>query len=287
VGSRISAVINTRNEEQNLPFALRSVAPWVDEIIVVDMQSTDGTLDVARAFGAATLSVEPSGFVEPARALAVGEASGDWILVLDADELVPEPLSRRLMEIASADAADVAVCSRRNFLLGAPLTGGGWDASQDVHPRFFRKGCLTFRSEIHSVPEPVQGARVITIGPGSEGELAIQHFNYLGFRDFIDRLNSYTTVEAEQASARGESSSLLRAAVRAAAEFVWRLVVRRGFRDGWRGVYLSGFMGMYRLVVKAKQKQLEVVGSDEKIDALYRQEAERILSHFPAHSGRE
>src|SRR5262245_29586580 len=99
----ISVVINTRNEEKNLPHALRSVRPWVDEIIVVDMCSEDRTVEIARSFGAKTFPHEPLGYCEPARAFALGQATQPWVLILDADEMVPAPLSRALRSAAAGD----------------------------------------------------------------------------------------------------------------------------------------------------------------------------------------
>ena len=281
---RISVVVNTRNEEQSLPYALRSVASWADEIVVVDMESTDGTLAVARAFGARTFTVEPAGYVEPARAFAVAQATGDWILVLDADELVPESLSRRLRDIAAGDAADVVMCPYRTYILGAPLKGSGWGPRHELHPRFYRRGYLSWSPEVHRAPVPAPGARIVALQagePAEAAELAIHHFNYLGFGDFLDRLNRYTSIEAAEAAARGESVSLLRGFARAGRELLWRLVKDRGFRDGWRGVYLSTLMGVYRLVVSAKQHQLRTVGSEEEIEAGYVREAERLLATYP------
>ncbi|MGH9356058.1 MAG: glycosyltransferase family 2 protein, partial [Terriglobia bacterium] len=132
LGSRISVVINTFNEEKNLPYALRSVQTWADEIIVVDMHSEDRTVEIARQFGAKVYFHERMGFVEPARAFAIGQASGDWIMVLDADEIVPEPLSRKLIEIAHGDeGVDAARLPWVNYLLGAAIRHTGWGPSQD------------------------------------------------------------------------------------------------------------------------------------------------------------
>jgi glycosyltransferase involved in cell wall biosynthesis len=88
---RISAVFNTFNEEKRLRFALRSVKPWVDEIVVVDMHSSDATRTIAENFGAKVFLHEPLGYADPARAFAVAQATGDWILMLDADRLGTDP----------------------------------------------------------------------------------------------------------------------------------------------------------------------------------------------------
>jgi glycosyltransferase involved in cell wall biosynthesis len=280
----ISAVINTRNAADYLPFALRSLKPWVDEILVADMHSTDATVAIARSFGATVLDVAQRGFVEPARRAAVAAATCEWVLVLDADELVPEPLSRRLRAIATGDTADVVLCPFHTYLVGAPLRGTGWGPNHEIHPRFFRKGSLTFFDEIHSVPEPTAGARVITLSLEDDPHLAIQHFNYLGFSDFIARLNRYTTIEAEQALARGDQGSMWRAIRATTREAGWRFVKAGGFRDGWRGFYLSALMGVYRLATAAKVRQLREAGTEDDVRASYARLAEGFLEAYAAGS---
>src|SRR5450759_4249900 len=103
----ISVVINTLNEEANIAYALRSVRTWVDEIVVVDMHSDDRTREVAETYGARVYLHDRVGYVEPARRFALAKATGDWILILDADELIPPRLARRLSDIAAAGQADV------------------------------------------------------------------------------------------------------------------------------------------------------------------------------------
>ena len=135
----ISVVINTLNEERNLPYVLRSVRSWVDEIIVVDMHSEDRTVEIAREYKARVILFERMSCCEPARGFAVAQATGDWVLILDADEMVPKPLSQKLMHIASEDTADVVSIPWLNHLLGGTIGHMGWGPHQDRHPRFFKK----------------------------------------------------------------------------------------------------------------------------------------------------
>jgi glycosyltransferase involved in cell wall biosynthesis len=275
---RISAVINTLNEEKNLPFALRSVQPWVDEMVVVDMHSEDRTVEVARAFGAKVYSHERMGFVEPARAFAVAKATGDWILILDADELVPFPLSRRLRAIAQGDKADLVRIPRLNYLLGGPLMHAGWGPTQCTHGRFYKRGFLQTSPRIHSPLLPASRGRVLVIP--YEPACAILHFNYLDSADFLERLNRYTSIEAQQASERGERRTPVGALVKGAREFGGRYIRAGGFLDGWRGFYLSLFMSFYRIVTAAKLQELTALGRRELIESRYRQEAEEILKAY-------
>jgi glycosyltransferase involved in cell wall biosynthesis len=275
---RISAVINTLNEEKSLPFALRSVQPWVDEIVVVDMYSDDRTVDIAREFGAKVFFHERMGFVEPARPFAVAKATGDWILLLDADELVPFPLSQRLLAIAQGDRADLVRIPWLNYLLGAPLMHTGWGPTQDPHMRFFKRGFLQASPQIHSPLLPRSGGRVLVIP--YEPACAILHFNYLDSADFLERLNRYTSIEAQQAFERGERATPVGVLIKAAKGFGLHFIKRRGFRDGWRGFYLSLFMSFYRIVTAAKLQELTALGPRELIESRYRQEAEKILKAY-------
>lgn len=281
---RISAVLNTLNEEKRLPFALRSVRGWVDEIIVVDMHSDDATREIAKSFGARVLLHDRLDYADPARAFALEQATGDWILLLDADELVPMPLSKRLLAVAAGDEVDVVVIPWLNYLLGAPLSRTGWGPTQDHHERFFRRGSVLSRPTIHGFLEIQPGARVLNL-QYADG-LAVVHFNYLDVAHFIEKLNRYTDIEAARLRQDPKAGSIPRACIRAAREFGRRYLRFRGYKDGWRGFYLSALMATYRLVVAAKVRQWQASGDREAIEAKYAAEAEKVLAAYSDVSSR-
>jgi (heptosyl)LPS beta-1,4-glucosyltransferase len=283
---RISVVINTLNEEANLPYALRSVVGWADEIVVVDMYSDDRTREIAEAGGARVFLHERTRIVEAARAFALAQATGDWILLLDADEVVPAPLRERLRGVAVGDEADVVVIPWVNYIWGAPLSHTCWGPDQDKHPRFFKRGYVTAPDTIHAYLQLASHARVMRLLPYRPG-FGVVHFNYLDAAHFIDKLNRYTTTEALQARERGETSSYGRTLLLAGKEFLRRYVRHGGYHDGWRGFYLSLFMSFYRLAVGAKLKELEEVGPREAVRHAYRQLAEEIVGVHPHASRRE
>ncbi len=90
----LSVVITAWNEAENLPVAVKSVQDLADEIVVVDTESTDDTVAVARKLGCKVYSHPNTGIVEPVRNFSVSKTKGDWILLLDADEEV-SPILRR------------------------------------------------------------------------------------------------------------------------------------------------------------------------------------------------
>ncbi len=299
--SRISVVINTLNEETNLPYALRSVQRWVDEIIVVDMHSEDRTVEIARAFGAAVYLHKRLSFADPAREFTLAQATGDWILVLDADELIPPPLSRELRRIVQSDCADVVMIPRQEYMLGAPLRYTGWGPEQNKHPRFFKRDFMEPDSAIHHFLKPTPSARILSL-PYHSGD-AMVHFAHLDTAQFLDKLNRYTTIEASQSFERGHGApplwvlrdmtpyprlrSFFRhrrnpwwAVLYAFMMFLSRYIKNCGYRDGWRGIYLSLFTGLYFLVNYAKLTELETVGTRETTEARYHDVAESILSEY-------
>jgi glycosyltransferase involved in cell wall biosynthesis len=274
----IAAVMNTLNEEERLPFSLGSVRPWVDEIVVVDMHSDDATAAVAQSFGARVALHDRMGYADPARSFALEQAGSDWILILDADEMVPAALARRLVRVATTNEADVVRIPMVNHLLGAPLRATGWGPDQDRHLRFFRRGMVTATSDIHDYLRATAGARILDL-PASPDQSLI-HFNYVDVVHFVEKLNRYTSIEAAAAAARGERSSRIRAIVAASREFLRRYFKARGYRDGWRGFYLSILMAGYRLVMAAKLAELHSTGGRTAVTATYRRIADDVLDGY-------
>lgn len=275
---RISVVVNTWNEEHNLPWSLGSVKSWADEIVVVDMHSQDRTREVAERFGAKVYLHEWLGFADPARAFAIAQAQGDFVLLLDADEMIPQPLSRALRTIAEEGRHDIAQIARSNYLLGEKLEHTGWGARQDRHLRFFRRGSLHTSATIHNFLHPVPGARIHQLP--ADPDLCIVHFNYDDVTQFIDKLNRYTTIEAQQAKARGQHETGWNTTRKVFGEVYRRYVKRGGYQDGWRGFYLSLLMALYRVASDAKLAELNAGMGPESARARYQQIAEEILRGY-------
>ena len=232
----VSAVLITRNEERNLPQALRSLR-WVDDLVVVDGASTDRTAEIARSFGARVFVREPRNAVDEDRAFSVEQAGGDWVFALDADEMVPASLARRLRALADGGTADAYRIPRLNHVFGRPLRGGMWAPSRDRPLRFFRKGSVELGDALHSFIRPAPGARVeaLAVAPGDW----IVHFAYRDVAQHLEKMNRYTTIEARQALERGERPRSTPAGLARAAARFFLAYARGGWRDGWRGAYLA------------------------------------------------
>jgi len=114
----ISAVINTYNADLHLEKVLECVKDF-DEILICDMGSTDRTLEIAKKFNCAILSHEKLSFVEPARNFAIQNAKNDWVLLLDADEVISTELKHFLYEFRNNSEGNVCLAiPRKNYFLG-------------------------------------------------------------------------------------------------------------------------------------------------------------------------
>lgn len=244
----ISVVINTYNAERHLAKVLDSVKEF-DEVLVCDMESTDSTLDIARRFGCRIVTF-PKGehtIVEPAREFAIRRAQHEWVLVVDADEVVPVDLKEYLYaHTRKPDAADGLFVPRKNYFMGRFLHA----AYPDYILRFFRKDKTTWPPVIHVSPE-VDG-RVERI-PCRKQELAFIHLANDTVSDRLRKIDVYTNNELQKKQNRyyGYPSYVWRPFFR----FFKAYVLKGGFRDGIPGFVQAMMEGYYQLVMLAKMKE--------------------------------
>ena len=275
----VSVLIHTLNEEKNIRNCLETVK-WADEIIVVDMYSEDRTVEIAREYTDKIFSFERLGYADPARQFSLKKASNNWILSVDADELVPKKLRDKIFSIMNADAADVVYVPHNNYFFGDLVRYVGWGASQDFHARFFKKDFLTYTNDIHDFIKIKDGAREYKIENPEEGFI---HFNYIDVEHFIEKMNRYTTIEAKRLFDSGETINSKQLLRRVLGEFKFRYMDLKGYKEGFRGFSLSMLMAMYRLVSYVKLRLMREHDSKdprEKIREKYNGIALEIIDEY-------
>lgn len=248
----ISAVINTKNVADSLRRTLESVS-FCDEIIIMDMQSTDETLDIAAQFTDKIFEHEDVGYVEPARQAALSKASSKWILLIDADEVIPDSLRYELQEAmrnVDSDGVEESPVAyripRKNIIFGEWIQHAGW--WPDYQVRFFRNGAVQWPDEIHGQPD-ISG-EVHTIPP--EEDFALEHYNYDSISDFITRMNRYTSIQAQ-----GHSATERHPMQVWVDEFAQRYFLHQGWKDGEAGMAISLLQAQAELVHALKQEEKE------------------------------
>lgn len=242
----ISAVITTYNEAKKLEICLESVKEFAQEIIILDLNSTDQIGAVCKKFNVRLFKHELVPFVELIRNFAISKASGDWILILDPDEQITEKLILKLREVTQDDRYVAVNIPRKNIFFNKWIRHTNW--WPDKHIRFFKKGKIEWETRLHSYPK-VTG-EILELE--SREDLAIMHYGYDNIREFIDRQNRYSEIEAEQALEKGEGFSEVNFFWWPVREFLVRYIKHAGFLDGVYGFSLSFLMAVERIIVQTK-----------------------------------
>jgi (heptosyl)LPS beta-1,4-glucosyltransferase len=254
--SKVSVVINTRNEAKVIARAITSVQNFANEVVVIDMQSIDDTAKIAKGLGAKVYNHEPLEYVEPARNFGIEKASNEWILILDPDEEIPKSLAKKLKEITEKPTADYYRVPRKNIIFNKWMRHSRY--WPDYNIRFFKKGTVSWNEIIHTVP--------VTTGDGadieSEEEFAITHHHYESIEQYIERLNRYTSIQAKKLQSDQKEFSWQDLIKKPSSEFLSRYFFGEGFRDGIHGLAVASLQGLSELVVYLKLWQLE--GFQEK-----------------------
>jgi len=247
---QLSVVINVKNMAGLLPRCLESVA-FANEIIVVDMESSDNTVKVAKKYTDNVFSHPDVGYADPARNFSLAKAKSNWILVLDADETISPSLQAKILDLLTEPQADIYWLPRQNFVFGAWLNKAGW--WPDHQPRLFRKGSVSWAVGVHRMPDMI--GQQIRLAP--KPEWSIQHQNYSSIEQFVEKLNSYTTLQAEEQFAADPQASLTASQVSAPlkayfSELLRRLLAERGLDAGLHGVSAAFLQSNYELIKQLK-----------------------------------
>jgi glycosyltransferase involved in cell wall biosynthesis len=249
----ISVVVHTLNSGRVIRQCLESVRGF-DEIIVCDMYSSDDTLQIVREYGARVVMHQPcNGIPEPARTFAVGQATKDWVFVVDSDEVVPAALKAYLYHLISqAKPADALFVPRKNYFMNTYMRA----SFPDYQLRFFRKDSfLSWPVTIHSRPE-IKG----TVGKvPPQKELAFIHLDDNRITAVVSKTNQYTDRETDRAKNRKATIGALIG--KPAYRFLQLYLFKGGCLDGKAGFIYSFLQAYYKFlaVAKAMEKQASKV----------------------------
>ncbi len=226
---KLTVTVITKNEAANIAGALQSVA-WADEIVVVDCGSTDDTVTIARRFTDRVI-VEPWPGYAAQKNFAAVQATHDWILSLDADERVSEPLGAEIRTLmADPPQAHGYRIPRVTFHLGRWLRSTDWYPDFQLRLYDRRQG----RWVGHYVHESVS---IVGRVAALRGE--IEHFAYRNISHHMQTMDRYTTLAARQMYEEGRRAGLIDLLVRPRLAFARNYLLKGGFRDGTVGLIVS------------------------------------------------
>ncbi len=246
---KLSAVIITKNEEDNLERCLKSLS-FCDEIVVVDSQSSDRTVAIAKKYTDKVYDKEWQGF-EAQRTLALQYTTNDWILSIDADEEVSLDLRNEIVSKLNGDENYTAyTCPRKTIHFKRWIKHGGWYPNRLV--RLFKKSQGAWKGDaVHEFWHTT----------GAVGSLSsdLLHYSFTDLSDQVERNNKYSTLGAKKLVSGNKKFSLSKLLLKPTSKFLETYLLKLGFLDGYPGFIIS-VSAAYSVFLKwAKLWELERV----------------------------
>ncbi len=235
--STLCAAVIARDEERNMERCLGSLQ-WADSLLVLmDDRTTDATAEISQLCGATVISGTFQNYAHQ-RNRALELATGDWVLFVDADEVVPPDLAAEVREIVDReDTSPGYWVARKNILFGRWMRHAGW--SPDYQLRLLRRGSASY-DEGRTVHELVKL-------DGEAGHLrnALVHYNYDSVGQFLAKQQVYASMAASDMFHQGIRPKPHNYLLQPWRQFWRRFVVLEGYRDGWLGLFLSILLAYY------------------------------------------
>jgi glycosyltransferase involved in cell wall biosynthesis len=250
----LSVVIVAKNEEAAIVECLKSVKGWADEIIVVDDKSTDKTAAIASEY-ADKVEIKKMEVEGTHRNYAYSIAKNDWVLSLDADETVTEELKAEIDQaLDKGDEYNAYSIPLRNYIGSYWVRYGGWYPAAKV--RLFRKSKFKYEDAgVHP--------RIFLEGECGHLSKDIIHKGYPDIGHFLGSLNYQTTKEAQKWFEDKRKMSLARALRKTLDRSFRAYILKRGYKDGFIGLVVGVFAGLYQFITYAKYRQLKLEANEK------------------------
>ena len=224
----ITATIITKNEGSRIKSCLQSL-DWVDEIVVLDSGSSDNTVEICRQFTSQVFQTDWPGFGKQ-KNRAIEKATGEWILSVDADEIVTSELRLEIQQAISDGNFIGFEIPRLSSYCGQFIQHSGW--WPDYVLRLFQSGKGQFSDSLIHERLHING----TIG---QLKAPLIHHSFENFEQVLNKVNHYSSLGAEQLYHSGKSASLTKAILKGGWAFFRTFILKAGFLDGKKGVMLS------------------------------------------------
>ena len=241
----ISAVILTKNEEKVIDKCIKGVV-WCDEIVIIDDYSSDNTLEKIRKLKIGKVKIYKHYLNDDfarQRNYGLAKAKGDWILFVDADEVVRPLLAEEIGQKIEGSHMNGFWIKREDYFLGKNLRFGETGKVKLV--RLARKGAGKWERKVHEYWEV----------KGEIGELKnpICHNAHSDLRDFVDNINYFSSMHADALKKEGKRSNLVKIIVWPVGKFWVNYVLKLGFLDGMAGFIMAFLMSFHSFLAWSKQ----------------------------------
>jgi glycosyltransferase involved in cell wall biosynthesis len=226
---KITAIIITKNEEEAIESCLKSIS-WVNEIIVIDSGSKDQTVKICKAYKAKVVTKEFVGFGKQ-KNIALSFARHNWIISIDADEIVTAKLKEKIISsISMPNNLDGFFVKRVSYFCGKKIRFSGW--GKEYVLRVFRKDKGHFSNDLVHEKIILNGNHGIIHEP-------LEHRTIRNIEDLLDKLNRYTTLSSLMQIANKKPASLSKAIFHSCWAFLKSYFFQLGFLDGQHGFVIA------------------------------------------------
>lgn len=262
MAARLSVIIPCKDEEANIGQCLQSVRPVADEVLVADSGSTDRTMEIARRSGPCRIIERVYVNSGDFKNWAIPQAQHEWVLIVDADERLPAALAAEIRQLLRhGPSCDGYWIYRANFFMGHRVRFSGWQSDRVL--RLFRRDCGVYRGGTDHAE--------VDIATGRVGRLRhrLLHYSYWTYDDYFQRLQRYTSYQAQIWHAQGRRASAWKLATHLPLRFLHAYVIRLGFLDGLVGLQICALTGYYSFLKQARLWQLQHGRTREQIDRMF------------------
>lgn len=243
---KISAIVITKNEEKNIEACLDSVK-WADEIIVVDSNSKDNTVTLAKKYTPNVLNTRIEGFSEK-RKYSLGIAKNNRVLFIDADERVTAELKDEILSLSDSDETSGYYINRKNYCFGKWMRYSG--IYPDYHMRLFDKTKAEVTERIVHEGVKVNGN---TLRLNSH----LIHYSFTSLSQMTYKINLYSTLEALENFRNNKRISKTGVFTHAASAFLRVFISRKGYKDKLEGFFISFSYAMVNFLSHLKLLKLQ------------------------------
>ena len=252
-GVSLTAVVLTYNEAHRIENCLCHLS-WVDEILVIDSGSRDGTVEICRQWPNTRVVQRLFDTFASQRNAGIEAAQGVWILIVDADEEVPTSLTREIQECLQ-DELEAYWIPRLNVVFGKPIRFG--ECLRDGQVRLFRKGTAHYTGMIHET--------LAFAGRAGRLQSPLVHHSFENVSEWMHKMNRYTSDEVERFVAEGQRFHWAALLLGPWVRFVRFFVLRQGWRDGWVGFLYAALGSFYFFVKQLKFRERLVWGREKGV----------------------
>ncbi|MDF2179275.1 glycosyltransferase family 2 protein [Aliiglaciecola sp. CAU 1673] len=233
----ISCFVIACNEADRIEKCLAPLAGWVDQLIVLDSGSKDDTVALAKKYADEVHETDWPGY-GPQRNRALALCKHEWVLNIDADEIITDALKKEIDQVLSSPRLDATIISFpwHTFLFGKPLKHGRYASPQGK--LFFKQGAQFKDRQVHeTLLMPVYKEKIL--------KAPLIHHSWRNYHHVLEKHLKYATLIAEEKAAKGKRSSMAYATLRFFTDFLQQFILRGGFLDGWRGYMMAVILGQY------------------------------------------